>query len=149
MNLCHEFVEYIPEEIKEGILYISIPFGTMIHRCGCGCGKEVVTPLGPAEWRFTYDGKTISVHPSVGNWSFPCRSHYWIDRSQVHWARTFTMEEVLESRKKTKEYRRQYYAQGEKDPKVSGARTKQKNRIMEKLTKLWRRIGSTNRKGGE
>ena len=125
MNLGHEFVEYMPEEITGGILYISIPFGTMIHKCGCGCGKEVVTPLGPAEWKFTYNGKTISVHPSVGNWSLPCRSHYWIDRSLVRWARSLTMEEVLESRAKIKEYRRQYYAQGEKDPEVSGVRTKQ------------------------
>ena len=106
MNLRHEFVEYMPEEIKEGILYISIPFGTMIHKCGCGCGEKVVTPLGPAEWKFTYDGKTISVHPSVGNWGFPCRSHYCIDRSHVRWARSFTKKEVLEARTKTKEYRR-------------------------------------------
>ena len=149
MNLRHEFVEYLPEEIKEGILYISIPFGTMIHKCGCGCGEEVVTPLGPAEWKFTYNGKTISVHPSVGNWSLPCRSHYWIDRSLVRWARSFTMDEVLESRAKTKEYRRQYYAQGEKDPEVFGVRTKQQNRIKEKLTILWRRIRAANKKGGD
>lgn len=149
MNLRHEFVEYMPEEIKEGILYISIPFGTMIHKCGCGCGEDVVTPLGPTEWKFTYDGKTISVHPSVGNWSFPCRSHYWIDRSHVRWARTLTMEEVLEARAKTKEYRRQHYAQGEKDPEVFEVRTNQQNRIKEKLTKLWRRIRAANKKGGD
>ena len=150
MNLRPEFVEYMPEEIKEEILYISIPFGTMIHKCGCRCGEEVVTPLGPAEWKFTYDGKTVSVYPSVGNWNFTCRSHYWIDRSQVRWARPFTMEEVWAARGKTKEYRRQYYARDEKkDSKVSELRTKQQNRIKEKLTKLWRRIRPANKKGGD
>ena len=62
MDLRPSFVEYIPEsqEIEEGILYISIAFGTMINKCACGCGEEVVTPLAPTEWKFIYDGKTIS-----------------------------------------------------------------------------------------
>ena len=141
MKLRHEFVEYIPEDITEGILYISIPFGTMIHKCGCGCGEEVVTPLGPTEWKFTYNGKTISLHPSIGNWSFRCRSHYWIDKSQVRWARSFTKEEVLEARAKTKEYRRRYYAHEDvEDSEVSEVRTKQQFRIKEKLVRLWRGI---------
>ncbi len=118
MNLCYEFVNHMPEEIKERVLYISIPFGTMIHKCVCGCGEEVVTPLGPAEWKFTYDGKTISVQPSIGNWSFPCRSHYWIKKNRVRWARSLTREEVLKSRTETKEYRRRYYSE-EKYPEVS------------------------------
>ena len=141
MKLRHEFVEYIPEDITEGTLYISIPFGTMIHKCGCGCGEEVVTPLGPTEWKFTYNGKTISLHPSIGNWSFRCRSHYWIDKSRVRWARSFTKEEVLEARAETKEYRRRYYAhEDDEDSKDSEVRTKQLYRIKEKLVRLWRGI---------
>ena len=141
MKLRHEFVEYIPEDITEGILYISIPFGTMIHKCGCGCGEEVVTPLGPTEWKFTYNGKTISLHPSIGNWSFRCRSHYWIDKSQVRWAQSFTKEEVLEARAKTKEYRRRYYThEDDEDSEVSEVRTKQLYRIKDKLVRLWRGI---------
>ena len=141
MKLRHEFVEYIPEDITEGILYISIPFGTMIHKCGCGCGEEVVTPLGPTEWKFTYNGKTISLHPSIGNWSFRCRSHYWVDKSQVRWARSFTKEEVLEVRAKTKEYRRRYYTyEDDEDAEDSEVRTKQLYRIKGKLVRLWRGI---------
>ena len=141
MKLRHEFVAYIPEDVKERILYISIPFGTMIHKCVCGCGEEVVTPLGPTEWEFTYDGETISLHPSVGNWSFPCRSHYWIHKSHVRWADSLTMEEVLEGRAKTKEYRRQYYAQEEQEePRAPEVRTKEQVLIKEKLTKLFRWI---------
>jgi len=48
MNITHKFVEFIPEKIEEGVLYISIQYCTAIHNCVCGCGNEVVTPL------FTY-----------------------------------------------------------------------------------------------
>ena len=51
MRLRHKFVDYIPQQLDDGVLYVSIGFGTVVHRCACGCGEEVVTPLGPAEWR--------------------------------------------------------------------------------------------------
>ena len=143
MDFQPVFVEYIPEsrEIKEGVLYISIPFGTMVHKCACGCGEEVVTPLAPTEWKLIYDGKTISLYPSIGNWSFTCKSHYWIDRSRVRWARTFTMEEILKNRAETKEYRRQYYVQkGENVPHQSEVNTLKQGSLKEKFTQLWRKI---------
>jgi hypothetical protein len=74
-----EFVRAIPEKLNAGTLYVSIDFATAAHCCCCGCGREVVTPLTPTDWRITYDGVSISLFPSVGNWNFPCRSHYWID----------------------------------------------------------------------
>lgn len=41
-----EFVEYMPDELREGILYISMKYGTAIHLCACGnCGQQTVTPL--------------------------------------------------------------------------------------------------------
>ena len=46
-TLNHKFVDKIPEEIEEGILYVSIPYETAIHKCCCGCGSEVVTPISP------------------------------------------------------------------------------------------------------
>src|SRR5271169_5249133 len=61
----------------------------MVHLCLCGCGKKVVTPLSPTGWRMTFDGKTISVHPSIGNWNLACRSHYWISGGRVEWADTW------------------------------------------------------------
>ena len=45
MIMTHEFVEHMPENLDEGIIYVSIPFETVIHKCACGCGAEVVTPL--------------------------------------------------------------------------------------------------------
>ena len=85
-KLTHRFIEFVPDELEEGVLYISIPFATTAHRCCCGCGEEVVVPLTPTDWSLIFDGETVSFTPSIGNWSFACRSHYWIRRNQVVWA---------------------------------------------------------------
>lgn len=45
-----QFVEFIPEQLEDGVLYISERHGTAIHLCCCGCGTELVTPLNPAGW---------------------------------------------------------------------------------------------------
>jgi hypothetical protein len=97
-NLRHEFVEYIPNELEEGVIYISIKFATASHKCCCGCGREVVTPFSPTDWRLIFDGETISLDPSIGNWSFPCQSHYWIRHDQVKWAPKWTRDEIESGR---------------------------------------------------
>lgn len=51
-----EFVEFVPKELEDGVLYISIPYSTAVHKCACGCGTKTTTPISPARWRFTYDG---------------------------------------------------------------------------------------------
>ena len=109
MRLRHEFVDHIPDELDDGVLYVSIRYGTVVHRCACGCGEEVVTPLGPAEWILTYDGRTVSLAPSIGNWSFPCRSHYWIEAGNFRWARGFSGAEVAQVREKARSRRDSYY----------------------------------------
>jgi hypothetical protein len=109
----HRFVEFIPEALDEGVLYVSITYTTVLHRCACGCGREVVTPLSPTFWRMTFDGETISLYPSIGNWNFPCRSHYWIDRGRARWARLWTDEEIEEARREDNEMRARYYRGGE------------------------------------
>jgi hypothetical protein len=96
--LRHEFVEFIPDVLEERTLYVSIHFATVIHKCCCGCGKEVVTPLSPTDWTLIFDGKTISLDPSIGNWSFECQSHYWIRGSMVKWARQWSGEEIAAGR---------------------------------------------------
>jgi len=95
------FVESIPELIADGLLYISVEFRTTMHRCCCGCGNNVVLPLRPSAWRFSYDGSTVSMAPSVGNWSFPCRSHYWIRESQIEWAPAWTDTRIARGRADT------------------------------------------------
>jgi len=77
------FVKTVPRQLEPGVLYVSVEYGTVVHACYCGCGQEVVTPLTPTDWRMTYDGETVSLWPSVGNWNLPCRSHYVIDRNLV------------------------------------------------------------------
>jgi hypothetical protein len=97
-RIRHEFVEYIPTALEEGTLYISIAFATAVHRCCCGCGQEVVTPLTPTDWALTFDGETASLDPSIGNWGFDCQSHYWIRRNRVHWAGRWTAKQIAEGR---------------------------------------------------
>lgn len=97
-KLVHEFVQHIPDELSLGVLYVSLPFATVIHLCCCGCGSEVVTPLSPTDWQLTYDGESVSLHPSIGNWSFTCQSHYWIRHGAVHWSGRWTAEQIAEGR---------------------------------------------------
>ncbi len=96
--LTHEFVEFIPDDLKEGTIYVSIRFATVLHKCCCGCGKEVVTPLRPTDWKLIFDGKTISLDPSIGNWGFECQSHYWIKCNRVIWAPRWSQKEISAAR---------------------------------------------------
>ena len=90
----HIFTDTIPDNIEEGKLYISLRFNVIIHLCACGCKNKVVTPLSPARWKMIYDGKTISLTPSIGNWNFECESHYWINNSEIEWARKWSDKEI-------------------------------------------------------
>lgn len=83
--LSHTFVEFIPDEIEPGKLFVSMQYATASHKCCCGCGRDVVTPISPKDWQLTFDGRSISLTPSIGNWSYPCRSHYWIRQDRVVW----------------------------------------------------------------
>lgn len=108
-RLQHQFVEFIPEKIEEGVLYISVEYRTMTHKCCCGCGAEVVTPLGPTDWRLIFDGKSVSIEPSVGSWSLPCRSHYWISNGQVRWAEGWSKAQVQRGRESDARAKRAYF----------------------------------------
>jgi hypothetical protein len=88
MTMSLEFVEFMPDKIRKGVLYISMKYSTAIHTCACGCGEEVITPLDPARWQLFYDGKTVTLKPSIGNWNFQCRSHYFIINNRVVYCQT-------------------------------------------------------------
>jgi hypothetical protein len=81
------FVTNVPRSLEPGVLYVSMEFGTTVHACCCGCGEQVVTPLAPNDWSLLYDGQTVSLWPSIGNWNMHCRSHYVIQRNEVVWLR--------------------------------------------------------------
>jgi hypothetical protein len=104
-----EFVEFIPEAVKEGVLYISIPYATATHKCPCGCGEIVVTPIKPTDWSLQWNGKTVTLYPSIGNWSFSCQSHYWIAENKIIWARKWSKYEIEETRAEDKLSKIRYY----------------------------------------
>lgn len=97
-KITHEFVGLVPEQLEEGVVYVTVEYATAAHRCFCGCGNEVVTNFSPTDWKLIFDGETISLDPSVGNWSFPCQSHYWIQRNMVVWAARWTPEQIAAGR---------------------------------------------------
>jgi len=111
--LKHEFVEFVPEELKERTIYISIRFATVSHLCVCGCGNKVVTPLRPTDWKLIFDGKTISLEPSIGNWSFGCQSHYYIRNSRVRWAPRWSKQQIERGRVRDRRVKERYYAADE------------------------------------
>lgn len=111
--LQHKFVEFIPEHIEEGILYISLEYCTAIHKCACGCGNEVVTPISPTDWKLSFNGKSVTLNPSIGNWSFECQSHYWIKNNKIEFASRWTQEKIERGREKDLSLKDKYF-----EPKV-------------------------------
>lgn len=93
-HLRSSFVEFIPDHLEDGVLYVSERFRTCSHNCCCGCGEEVVLPLSPAEWQLSRDGDTVSLWPSVGNWDYACKSHYVVRRNRVIWAGLMTAHQI-------------------------------------------------------
>lgn len=117
--LQHEFVEFIPEALNEGTVYVSVAYATVAHKCCCGCGLEVVTPLSPTDWQLTFDGVSVSLYPSIGNWGFECRSHYWIERNRVKWAERWSGEEITAGRDHDSLRKEKYYQGGSETPPIT------------------------------
>ena len=84
-TIIPQFHHYIPEELKEGFLYISMEFGTAVHKCCCGCKREVVTPLGTGWWTLTVKNDLVSLTPSISSYQLPCKSHYLIKNNEIEW----------------------------------------------------------------
>lgn len=137
-RLEHRFVRNVSESLAPGVLYISIEYATAAHSCCCGCGEEVVTPFSPTDWKMTFDGETISLSPSIGNWLLPCRSHYVIKRGRIIEAGPWTDEEVAAERQRDSRAKAAFYGTGSATPPtgqvsaaVPGARNKDS---------IWRRL---------
>lgn len=109
MKMKPKFVEFMPENIEKGILYISLEYGSVIHLCACGCGEEINTPLSPTGWKLIYDGKSIDLDPSIGNWNYFCRSHYWIKDNKVEWALDWSEAQIGINRKYDRRESERYY----------------------------------------
>lgn len=109
-TLQHRFVRNVPRELEPGVLYISVDYATSVHSCCCGCGDRVVTPFTPTDWRMTFDGESISLFPSVGNWNQKCRSHYVIQRNRVLEAGPWSDAQVEAERRRDKKAKAAHYA---------------------------------------
>src|SRR5437867_1481862 len=141
--LNHEFVEYIPKELEDGKLYVSITFATAAHKCCCGCGQEVVTPLSPTDWALIFDGERVSLDPSIGNWSFKCQSHYWIRRNRVEWARRWSGREIEAGRAHDRLAKQRYFEPIIRDAKAGSRESGEDGSEEGLLRKLKRWLGVT------
>jgi len=93
-RLDHRFVDRIPADLEPGVVYITIEYATAVHSCACGCRARVVTPFTPRHWELRFDGETVSLSPSIGNWSFACQSHYWIRWNRIEWAPRWSAAQI-------------------------------------------------------
>jgi hypothetical protein len=86
-EISHVFVDSAPPVLEPAVLYVSVKYRAIVHLCLCGCNEKVFLNLDadPDSWSFTFDGRTISVHDSVGNFGIPCRSHYIVRNNRVIW----------------------------------------------------------------
>ena len=117
LTLTPQFVKFIPDRLEPGILYISLDFATASHKCACGCGNEAVTPLAATGWKLIFDG-TVSLDPSIGMWSFPCRSHYWIEQNTIVWAPSWSKDRIKAGRDHDALLRAHYLNEHDQNVKV-------------------------------
>lgn len=145
-TISHKFVKLIPDQLENGILYISIKYCTAIHKCCCGCQEEVVTPLSPTDWQLTFNGESISLYPSIGNWNFDCKSHYWITNNRVEWERKWSRKEINAGRRQDYLNKREYYSKKSlshnrningKDSESKNDKLKNKKGFLLRMKKWW------------
>ena len=139
-RLEHRFCTNIPESLEPGVLYVSMEYATAVHSCCCGCGKEVVTPFTPTDWKMTFDGQAISLWPSVGNWTLLCRSHYVVKDGIVIEARPWSDEEIVAERRRNRTAKVRHYgtaARSEIDERMSVVAYDGPGK-----TSLWLRLGN-------
>lgn len=86
------FIEDLPEDLKNGIVYIV---GIKKHPwqaafiCPCGCGVLIQLSLlsnSNPRWKFRlYRKKYISLSPSIWR-KVGCKSHFFIRKGNIVWA---------------------------------------------------------------
>lgn len=118
-SLVPQFVESFPQKLEPGELYLAMEFATAAHLCACGCGNKVITPFSPTDWQMSFDGETVSLKPSIGNWSFKCRSHYWVRSGRIEWAGNMSQAAINAGRKRDAEAKARLQSSR---PEVSEAR---------------------------
>jgi hypothetical protein len=137
-RLDHRFVDHIPDAIEPGVLYVSMKYATAAHQCCCGCGSEVITPFTPTDWSLTYDGDSISLSPSIGSWSSPCRSHYFMEKGRVIEAPPWSDEQVDAEWVRDRRAKAAYYAQSTSAPSLAAGLDEPARRRRGLWQTIWR-----------
>jgi hypothetical protein len=137
--LEHRFVESFPEVLEPSVLYVSLEYGSVAHSCCCGCGEEVVTPLTPTDWNITYDGESVTLHPSVGSWTLACRSHYVIRRNRVIEAPPWSDAQVTAERRRDRRAKAAHYGvENEAEACVGGRQPSASEPIVHATRTTWK-----------
>lgn len=137
-----EFVEFIPRELEEGVLYISEKYKTASHKCACGCGEKVVTPLSPVEWQLLKLRGKVSLSPSIGNWNYACKSHYLIKSNKVVWAGAMSSRQIALVQKKDRVDKERYVDALNRKKELTPETEKQADTVPQGKSRdgLWNRI---------
>jgi hypothetical protein len=90
----------------------------------------------------TFDGVSISLWPSIGNWNFPCRSHYIVKANRIIEATPWSQTMVEAERERDKSAKAEYFArqQIQDKPRVASD-TKQPTELKQPskgVSKFWR-----------
>lgn len=133
-------VDIIPDRLEDGTLYICERYKTAAHKCCCGCGEEVITPLTPADWAIRREGNAVSLTPSIGNWSFACKSHYWISCNQVVWAGRLSSRQIDQVKARDKADKNAYIAAINRQKEQHAIPLSLFAKIWQTLKKLWNRV---------
>jgi hypothetical protein len=148
-TIKYDFIELLPASVEPETLYVSMKYKNMVHLCLCGCGRRVITPLSPTGWELTFNGREVSVFPSIGNWNLPCRSHYWITRGRVKWAEQWSAERIAANFAHDRADKERYYTRQEQ-PRVLRDSDELVVTLSEDHRGLWERMkdwfGAVNRR---
>jgi len=93
VNYRFEPVVRIPEQLEDGVIYVSDEYEIAALKCACGCGHKVTLLLGDG-----HDVRNLGGHadvsPSIGVWDAPCRSHFFVKHGNVRWAERWSDEKI-------------------------------------------------------
>lgn len=134
-TLTPQFVAQFPEQFEAGMLYLAMEFSTAAHLCACGCGRKVITPFSPTDWQMEFDGETVSLKPSIGNWAFPCRSHYWLFKGRIEWSGNMSDDAIKRLRLRDVQIKAKYEESRDKPLHVSTPQFDSNEQVNQKVGK--------------
>ena len=73
-------------DMLDNVICISDEFQIAEHKCICGCGTLISTPLNKNDWKYNINKHTdsISMQPSIGNFQIPCNTHYIFSKGNAN-----------------------------------------------------------------